>query len=59
MALETPWRPAREDVADFHRLFAEILYNLASRLLAKELEPEVINPKVDGLMRKLIWMNDL
>ena len=55
----TAWRPAREDVADFHRLFAEILYNLASRLLAKELEPEVINPKVDGLMRKLIWMNDL
>ncbi len=55
----TAWRPAKEDIADIHRLFAEILYKLASHLLAKELEPEVINPKVDGLMRKLIWVNDL
>ena len=55
----TPWRPADEHVADFHRLFAEILYSVASHLLSKELEPEVINPKVDALMRNLMWMNDL
>ncbi len=54
-----PWRPAREHVGDVHRLFAEILYSLTSHLLAKRLEPEVINPKVDSLMRKLIWMNDV
>ena len=53
----TQWRPTREHVADFHRLFAEILYNLAFHLLLREIEPEVIDPKVDELMRELIWVS--
>ena len=55
----TPWRPALAPVGDLHRLIAEILYSVASHLLSENLEPEVINPKVDGLMRKLIWMRDV
>ena len=54
----TRWRPARQSIADLHQLFAEVLYALASHLLGEQLEPEVIDPKVNGLMQKLLWTSD-
>ena len=54
----TRWQPARQSISDLHQLFAEVLYALASYLLSEHLEPEVIDPKVDGLMQRLIWRSD-
>ena len=51
----TRWQPARHSISDLHQLFAEVLYALASHLLGEHLEPEVIDPKVDGLMQRLLW----
>ncbi len=52
------WRPARESITDVHQLFAEALYTIAGHMLGEQLEPEVMHPKVDGLMQRLIWTND-
>lgn len=48
-----PWRPNHQRLCDVHLLFAQLLTVLASHLLAREVEPDILFPKVRGLMQRM------
>lgn len=54
-----PWRPDQERVSDFHTLFAELLRSLTYHLLAEEVEPEVLHPKIAALIQRAGYRGEI
>jgi tetratricopeptide (TPR) repeat protein len=54
-----PWRPNRQRLSDSHLLFAHLLTTLASHLLAKQIEADVLFPKVKSLVQRLGFQGQL
>jgi tetratricopeptide (TPR) repeat protein len=48
-----PWRPNEHAVSDPHLLLSELLRVLVTHLLASAVEPEVLFPKIGGLIRRI------
>lgn len=48
-----PWRPNLRPLGDMHLLFARLLAVLSQHLLAREIEEEVLLPKVTRLVRTM------
>jgi len=48
-----PWHPSEHRLSDMHLLLAELLCPLSSHLLAREVEEEVLFPKIGGLVRQM------
>jgi hypothetical protein len=48
-----PWRPEEHAFSDAIMLLAELLRALAGHLLGKAIEPEVLFPKISGMIRKI------
>jgi len=48
-----PWRPDENALSDIHLLFAEVLRVLVAHLLGKSIEPDVLFPKIGGLVRRI------
>ena len=49
----TPWRPNEHALSDVHLLFGELLRVLVAHLLARAVEPEVLFPKIDSIIRRI------
>lgn len=49
----SPWTPAKRPISELHLLFAEILRTLASHLLAREVEADVLIPKIGTIVRRM------
>ncbi|MEQ1909177.1 MAG: hypothetical protein ABMA15_10165 [Vicinamibacterales bacterium] len=48
-----PWRPSEHALSDVHMLLGELLRVLVSHLLAQSVEPEVLFPKIGGIVRRI------
>ncbi len=49
------WNPTQTEISDVHMVFGQLLSRLAVQLFAREVEPEVLYPKVDQVIKQIAY----